>query len=77
MLANYCTFSYNKTKTWNSLVVNKGMEIKEASKYSISNMLELEKSKKADCYHCMCTFEPSDISETTDNGVRRQCVPNE
>jgi len=54
-------------------VVNKGMEIKEASKYSIYNMPELEKSNKAGCYHCMSTFEPSEISETTDDGKTAMC----
>ncbi len=51
------------------------MEIKEASKYSIYNSPELEKSKMAGCYHCKSIFESSNVSETTDDGKTALC-PN-
>ena len=51
------------------------MKIKEASKYSINNMSELEKSKTAGCYYCMSIIEPSKITETTDDGKTAIC-PN-
>jgi NAD-dependent SIR2 family protein deacetylase len=54
-------------------VVNKGMEIKEASKYSNYNMSELGKSNKAGCYHCKSIFKTSEISETTDDGKTAMC----
>ncbi len=49
------------------------MDIKKASKYSIYNMSELEKSDKAGCYYCKSIFDISEISETTDNGKTAMC----
>ncbi|MDO5978945.1 cytoplasmic protein [Flavivirga spongiicola] len=49
------------------------MEIKRASKYSIYNMSELEKTNKAGCYHCKSTFDTSEILETTDDGKTAMC----
>jgi len=49
------------------------MEIKEAHKYSISNISNLNKSKKAGCYYCKSIFNASEVKETTDNGETALC----
>ena len=49
------------------------MDIKEASKYSMYNVSELEKSNKAGCYYCMSIFDASEIKETADNGKTAIC----
>lgn len=45
----------------------------DASKYSIRNTPELNKSKLAGCYYCMSTFDVSEINETVDDGQTALC----
>ena len=51
----------------------KKLKVQEASTYSIYNMKELKKSKKAGCYHCTSIFDSSDITETVDHGETAMC----
>lgn len=49
------------------------MNIEEASKYSIYNMSELNKSKVAGCYYCLSIYPASSIVETCDQGKTALC----
>lgn len=49
------------------------MNIKEASKYSIYDMSELQNSSQAGCYYCKSIFDTSAIKETTDEGKTALC----
>jgi hypothetical protein len=48
-------------------------EIKEASKFSIRNRVQLEKSKIAGCYCCLKIFNPKDVVEFWDDDQTGVC----
>lgn len=48
--------------------------MKEASDYSIYNMVEIHKSELVGCYYCKNIYMASLITETTDEGKTALCA---
>lgn len=46
---------------------------KDASKYSVFNMVEIRKSKMVGCYYCLEIYKSSEIQESVDEGETAIC----